>query len=135
MAMTATGSVAAISAPNANADAVGQPRNCIIPAATTAAETTTPSVESTRIGSHVPAQFVPVDAQRRFEQQRRQDHVEDEIVGEFGARLDIRRGEADAGGDQTHRIRKPQPPRHDRHHYGDAEQADGAGENDVHAAE
>ena len=51
MARTAIGSVAAISAPKTTAGAAGQARNFTMPAATTTAEMTTPSVESTRTGS------------------------------------------------------------------------------------
>ena len=51
MARTAIGSVAAISTPKTTAGAAGQAKNFTMPAATTTAEMTTPSVESTATGS------------------------------------------------------------------------------------
>ena len=51
MARTAIGSVAAISTPKTTAGAAGQAKNFTMPAATTTAEITTPSVESTTTGS------------------------------------------------------------------------------------
>jgi hypothetical protein len=51
MARTAIGSVAAISTPKTTAGAAGQAKNITMPAATTTAEITTPSVESTTTGS------------------------------------------------------------------------------------
>ena len=51
MARTAIGSVAEISTPKTIPAAAGQAKNCIIPTATTNAEMTTPSVDSTTTGS------------------------------------------------------------------------------------
>ena len=51
MAITATGSVAAISTPNTKAGASGQPSAQCIPPVTTAADITTPMVLSTSTGS------------------------------------------------------------------------------------
>ena len=51
MARTAIGSVAEISTPKATAGAAGQAKNITMPAATTTAEMTTPSVESMTTGS------------------------------------------------------------------------------------
>ena len=51
MARTAIGSVAAISTPKTRAGAVGQAKKWTMPAATTTAVMTTPSVESTATGS------------------------------------------------------------------------------------
>ena len=51
MAITATGSVAAISTPNTRADTSGQPSTMCMPAVTTIAETATPTMLSTSTGT------------------------------------------------------------------------------------
>ena len=59
IAMIATGSVAAISAPNSIAEKSGQPSNVVIDAVTTAAETSVPIPASKSKGSESRNQFAP----------------------------------------------------------------------------
>ena len=80
----------------------------------------------------VALQIEPADVQRGFEQQRRQDDVEDEVVGQREAGVDSEEGERRPGEDEADRIGQPQPARGERDENGEAEKAEGAKQQDVH---
>ena len=84
-------------------------------------------------GGEIAPEFAPGNADRGLEQQRRQDHVENDVVRQRHADVDARQRQAEAGQDQPDGVGQAQPARQDRHHHGDAEQLDRRSEHEVHA--
>ena len=133
-AMTAIGSVALISAPKTRADSSGQPSQATSPPATTTAHSTTPMVDSATTGTRSRLQIAPAQVQRRLEQERRQDDVEDEVVGQREAGMAAGGGERRARQHEADRIGQTQAARRERDQNREAKQAQRAKQQNVHAA-
>ena len=80
----------------------------------------------------VAPQIDPANVQRRFEQQRRQDDVEDEVVRQREAGADTEKGQRRPGEDEPDGVGQPQPPRGEGDENGQSEKAEGAKQQDVH---
>ncbi len=133
-AMTAIGSVALISAPKTSADSSGQPSRATSPPATTAAQSATPIVDSAIDRNEIAPQIAPAQVERRLEQERRQDDVEDEVVGQRETGVAARGGERRARKHEADRIGQAQTARRERDENRKAKQAQRAKQQNVHAS-
>ena len=124
MAIVATGSVAAISAPNTRAEAKGQPIRAVMPAATKKVAARARHRREDEDRSQIALQLTPAKRQRRLEQQRRQDEVEDEIMRQMLAQIEPDEFQRRADDDESDRVGKFEPTRRDRHEHGDRKQRD-----------
>ena len=79
-------------------------------------------------------QIAPAEIQRRLEQERRQDDVEDEVVGERKAGMAARGGERCARKHEADRVGQTQAARRERHEDREAKQAQRAKQQNVHAS-
>ena len=132
MARTAIGSVAAISTPKTTAGAAGQAKNFTMPAATTTAEMTTPSVESTTTGS----------MSCRSSRQRILSAASNKSGGRMtskmkscvsiSTRFEPRQGKTLPGKNEPYRVWQTHAPGDDRDDNSYAEEANGMSENCVH---
>ena len=73
-----------------------------------------------------------MDIERCFEQQRRQDHSEDQIVGQVGFAFDPGRGNGDAGQHEPDGIGKPDAAGQHRNDDRRNQQFDCIGQDDIH---
>ena len=73
-----------------------------------------------------------MNVDRGFEQQRRQDHVENEIMSQHRAGLKARNRETDPRDNEPHRVGKREAAREHRDKDCDAEQADRMAESNIH---
>jgi len=73
-----------------------------------------------------------VDAQRGFEQERRKDDVENEVMRQHRSRFEPRHGKTDAGKNEPHCVGQTHAPGDDRDEYRHDEEANGVRENVVH---
>ncbi len=85
-------------------------------------------------GREIALELAPAQVERRLEEERRQDEVEDEIVGQRQACVDPKRGERCACKHEADRVGQPKPPRGERNENREAEQTKGAEEQDIHGA-
>ncbi len=132
--MTAIGSVALISAPKTSADSIGQPSKATSPPATTSGAERDPDRRQRDDRNEIAAQIAPAQVERRLEQERRQDDVEDEVVGQREAGMAARGGERCARQHEADRIGQTQAARRERHQYREAKQAQRAKQQNVHAS-
>ena len=84
--------------------------------------------------NEIALQIAPAQIQRRLEQERRQDDVEDEVVGERKAGMAARGGERCARQHEADRIGQTQAARRERHEDREAKQAQRAKQQNVHAS-
>ena len=84
--------------------------------------------------NEIALEFAPVEVERRLEQERRQHDVENEVVRQRQPRIDAEQRQRRARERKPDRIGQSQPPRGERDEDGEAEQAEGANEQDVHGA-
>ena len=94
----------------------------------------TPMVDSATTGTRSRLQIAPAQVQRRLEQERRQDDVEDEVVGQRKAGMAARGGERRAREHEADRIGQTQAARRERHQNREAKQAQRAKQQNVHAS-
>ena len=132
-AMTDTGSVAAIRTPNKAAPIQLQPTIQCMPAATTSGGDADSQKSERQRQRQLGAKPPPVELERGFEHQRRQEHVEDQLarqrqVGAFGQQRN-----QETGDDQPDNIRQSEPTREHRDQAGNHQQdADRGKRNAVH---
>ena len=108
MAMTAIGSVAAISAPKASAGASGQLEP---PDESGRDDRRADQHADGRQRQHrreIALEFAPRDAERRLEQQRRQDDLEQDVVGQRQSSVQARQRERQSGRHQADRVGQAQ---------------------------
>ena len=84
-------------------------------------------------GQKIAPEFAPVQVQCRLEQERRQDDVENEVVRQRETGVDAKRRQRRPCEREPHRIGQPEPARGERNQDGEAEQRQGADDEDVHA--
>ena len=82
----------------------------------------------------IASQIAPAQVERRLEQERRQDDVEDEVVGQRQAGMAARGGERCAGQHEADRIGQTQAARRERDQNREAKQAQRAKQQNVHAS-
>ena len=75
-----------------------------------------------------------MQVQRRLEEERRQDDVEDQVVGQFEARIGSGCGERRAREHETNRVGQAEASRGQRDEKGEAEQSERPKYEDVHEA-
>jgi hypothetical protein len=123
MAMIATGSVAAIRAPNTNAEDMGQPSSRAIPHATTPADTMVPNVERTRIGrmSRRNSGHERVIAASNRSGGRIRSNMKSCVKG--SPIVLLRKSEDDTDNDEADGIREFDPARRERDDHCDGEHA------------
>ena len=84
--------------------------------------------------NEIAVQIAPAQVERRLEQERRQDDVEDEVVGQREAGMAARGGERRARQHKTDRIGQTQTARRERDQNREAKQAQRAKQQNVHAS-
>ena len=130
--MTAIGSVAAISAPKASAGAERPGEPLDEPEGDDGRAEGDADERDREDRRQFAAKFSPTQVERRLEQQRRQDQIEYDVVGELQPHVDARKSKAEAGEDEADGIGQPQAPRENRHDHREAEQRDGAPDQEFH---
>ena len=132
--MTAIGSVALISAPKTRADSSGQPSQRNKPGRHHDGAERDPDGRQRDHRNEIASQIAPAQVERRLEQERRQHHVEDEIVGQRKAGVAARGGERRAREHEADRIGQTQTARRERDQNRKAKQAQRAKQQNVHAS-
>ena len=132
IAMTAIGSVAAISAPKASAGAERPGEPLDEPEGDDGGAEGDTDERNRYDRRQFAAQLTPIQVERRLEQQRRQDQVEYDVVGQLQPDINARKGEAEAGEDEADGIGQPQAPCENRHDHRQAEQRDSAPDKEFH---
>ena len=82
--------------------------------------------------SGIALQLTPAQFQGRLKQQRRQDHVENDVVSQCYPKIDMRNGQRHPRDHQADGVGQAQPASRDCHQDRDHQQADGFADNEVH---
>ena len=130
-AITAIGSVAAISEPNASAGPVGQFSHRPDPPRRRGAKHD-PEARYQQDRREIALQFAPVQVQRGFKQQGRQNDVEDEVVSELHPDVDMPERQRQARHHEADGVGQTKPPRDDRHNHRVSQQCQDTPEQEFH---
>jgi hypothetical protein len=102
-----------------------------MPPATTAALIATAQKGEHDGQRHLRPKARPAQLHRRFEDQRRQEDVEDQLARQRQVGTDREIGKADARQHEARRIRQADPPRYHRHQRGDDQHRSQFGQSDL----